>query len=134
MANSNNNTHGPYHRTGGPGGEGDRLSVLPIQVKSPDGSIFEAQLLDAGVDSTEVGLLRTLVEKMGIKWGHDEFGWWAVAPGSGFPTWSVLRQDDTGNEFLVKTNLHQSEARDLVAEMESRGHKQIYWCRDDLLA
>lgn len=121
------------HRRGGPGGEGCRVSVLPITAKSPDGTRFEAQLLDAGSESTEVELLRTIVEKMGVRWGHDDIGWWAMAPGSSFPTWSVLRQDENGNEFLVKANLRREEAEALVSEMDSRGHKQTFWCRDDLI-
>ena len=43
------------------------------------------------------------------------------------PTWSVYRQDDNGNRFLVKSNLTEPKARALAAELESHGHKQLYW-------
>lgn len=41
--------------------------------------------------------------------------------------WSVRRQDDNGNEFTIASALTEPEARSLVEEFESRGHKQIYW-------
>ncbi len=40
--------------------------------------------------------------------------------------WSVYRQDDNGNKFLVKDKLNKSEADKLVQEF-SKGHKQYYW-------
>jgi hypothetical protein len=46
-------------------------------------------------------------------------------------TWTVFRQDDAGNEFVVETGLDQQAAEQLVLEFESRGHKQIYWARRD---
>ena len=42
-------------------------------------------------------------------------------------TWAVCRQDDNGNRFVVRTSLGRGEAAQLVAELESRGHKQLYW-------
>jgi len=41
--------------------------------------------------------------------------------------WSVWRIDDNGNRFLVHPNLSREDAARLVAEYESRGHKQTYW-------
>ena len=41
--------------------------------------------------------------------------------------WRVMRQDDHGNIFEVDKNLSEQEADDLVTEMTSRGHKQMYW-------
>jgi len=38
-------------------------------------------------------------------------------------TWTVHRQDDAGNRFVVQTNLSQEEAERLVAEFTARGHK-----------
>ena len=43
------------------------------------------------------------------------------------PVWSVWRQDENGNTFLVKGGLSQSEALWLVREYEQKGHKQVYW-------
>ena len=71
--------HGPYHRTGEPGGPGAQVGVLPIQGRLPDGSVLDAQLLDAK-DASEVELLRTVCAGLGIQWGHDDLGWWAVVP------------------------------------------------------
>lgn len=36
--------------------------------------------LDAGKESTEVDLLRTVCHGLSNRWGHDEFGWWAIVP------------------------------------------------------
>jgi hypothetical protein len=41
--------------------------------------------------------------------------------------WSVHRQDDTGNRYVVRTGLAHEEAVRLAAELEARGHKQLYW-------
>jgi UDP-N-acetyl-2-amino-2-deoxyglucuronate dehydrogenase len=45
--------------------------------------------------------------------------------------WSVHRQDDNGNRFVVQAGLSRQEAERLVAEFESRGHKQVYWAEPD---
>jgi len=97
------------HRRGGPGGEGCRLSVLPITAKRPDGMQFDAQLLDAGSESTEVELLRTIADLVrSPARRHRQY-----IPGEGEPS--------------------KEEAEAMVAEMEARGHRQTYWCRDDLI-
>ncbi|GGN43366.1 hypothetical protein FHR83_001810 [Actinoplanes campanulatus] len=41
--------------------------------------------------------------------------------------WRVWRQDDNGNRFVVARFTSRAEAEKLAAEMESRGHKQLYW-------
>jgi hypothetical protein len=46
-------------------------------------------------------------------------------------TWSVWRQDDNGNEIRMASLLKESEAQALVDEFESRGHKQMYWIKED---
>ena len=43
------------------------------------------------------------------------------------PMWVVRRQDDNGNRFVVQGGLSRKEAERLAAELEARGHKQIYW-------
>jgi hypothetical protein len=105
--------------------------VLPISAKGPDGQQFDGQLLDAGEHGTEVELLRTVASRLGVRWGHDESGWWAVVRSREFPTWAVWRQDDSGNRFLVEANMTEARARSMVAEFEVRGHKQAYWCSDE---
>jgi hypothetical protein len=72
--------YGPYHRTGQPGGPGCNVGVLPIKAKQPDGSLLSAVLFDAGTSASELELLRTAAERAGIKWGHDDMGWWAMVP------------------------------------------------------
>jgi hypothetical protein len=44
--------------------------------------------------------------------------------------WSIWRQDDNGNVSLVKAGLKRTEALLLIAEYESKGHKQIYWAQE----
>ena len=73
---------GVYHRLGSPGGPGCTVAPLPVQAKGPDGSLIPATLLDVGTTATEVELLRTIAEAIGIRWGQDELGWWAVVPGT----------------------------------------------------
>ena len=41
--------------------------------------------------------------------------------------WSVLRQDDNGNEIEMATGLTEDQAHEVVRDFTSRGHKQIYW-------
>jgi hypothetical protein len=73
-------SHGPFHRVGSPGGPGCPVGELPIQFRRPDGSFGSAVLLDAGPNATELELLRTVAEGLGVRWGHDDLGWWAVVP------------------------------------------------------
>ena len=72
--------HGPYHRTGEPGGPGARVVALEIVGRGPDGEEVPAHLLDAQGEAGEVELLRTICHTLGIGWGHDEHGWWAAVP------------------------------------------------------
>jgi hypothetical protein len=46
-------------------------------------------------------------------------------------TWAVHRQDDNGNRFVVQTGLSREQAERLVAELEARGHKQVYWAEPE---
>jgi len=43
------------------------------------------------------------------------------------PRWTVWRQDDNGGRFQVATYLAYSRAMRECGELESRGHKQMYW-------
>jgi hypothetical protein len=50
-------------------------------------------------------------------------------PVSSGPTgrlWTIYRQDDNGNVFIVQDDVSQEEAERLVALFTSRGHKQLY--------
>ena len=93
-----------------------------------------AQLLDAGPEPSEVELLRTVASRLGVQWGHDDFGWWAVVGGKVFPGWAVWRQDDSGVRVLLAGNLTEDEAEAMVTDFESKGHKQTYWCTDETIA
>ncbi len=46
-------------------------------------------------------------------------------------SWAVHRQDDNGNQFVVRTGLDREEAIRLASELEARGHKQLYWIEAD---
>jgi hypothetical protein len=52
-------------------------------------------------------------------------------PGKTLPsaetTWTVYRQGDDGNRFVMERQLTKEDAERMVAEFESRGHKQVYW-------
>jgi hypothetical protein len=41
--------------------------------------------------------------------------------------WTVWRQDDNGNQYVVSRHDTQAEAQSVAADMEARGHKQAYW-------
>ena len=43
------------------------------------------------------------------------------------PKWTVWRQDDNGRRYIVDHHAEQAVAVAQAAEMEARGHKQIYW-------
>ncbi len=119
--------HGPFHRFGEPGGPGCPVGVLPISLLDGEGKRITGSLLDAGTEATELELLRTIASRLGVKWGSDSLGWWAVVKEVEFPTWAVWRQDDHGNSFLVEANLTKTQAESLQAELEARGHKRTYW-------
>ncbi|CAB1075435.1 hypothetical protein D1AOALGA4SA_3255 [Olavius algarvensis Delta 1 endosymbiont] len=48
------------------------------------------------------------------------------------PKYSVWRQDDNGNVYLVKDRLTEIDAFRLVREYEKKGHKQTYWAKEIL--
>lgn len=77
--------YGPFHRLGSPGGPGCPVGELPIRFRHPDGSVAQADLLDAGLEATEVELLRTVAKGLGVRWGRDDLGWWAVVPAEAEP-------------------------------------------------
>ncbi|WP_265594201.1 hypothetical protein [Haloferula sp. BvORR071] len=125
--------YGPYHRLGEPGGPGCPLSALPVHTADSTGKQSPATLLDAGQAASELEMLRSVAAGMGVRWGHDESGWWAVVPREEFPTWAVWRQDDHGNLYLVHANITESDARWRVADYEARGHKQTYFAGDQAI-
>jgi hypothetical protein len=47
------------------------------------------------------------------------------------PKWTVHRQDDNGNRFVVETGLSREDADRLVHMYEARGHKQLYWAEEE---
>jgi hypothetical protein len=72
---------GSFDRLGTPGGPPAELSASEINLHGLNGEPIPAHLLDAGPESTEVGLLRAVCSGIGVTWGQDELGWWAVVPG-----------------------------------------------------
>jgi hypothetical protein len=65
--------------------------------------------------------------------GHDGDGPDVDPDEGGGPraSWSVWRQDDNGNTFLVSSGHTQQDAEALRSELEARGHKQLYWVAQD---
>ena len=47
--------------------------------------------------------------------------------------WSVIRQDDNGNRYVLSANHSREEAMKKVREFESRHHKQTYWIKQESL-
>lgn len=43
-----------------------------------DGADTPGHLLDAGLEASELELLRTVANGLGVRWGRDDLGWWAV--------------------------------------------------------
>ena len=48
-------------------------------------------------------------------------------PDADSPQWTVWRQDDNGNRYVVAHHSDRGAADRQAAELEARGHKQIYW-------
>lgn len=42
----------------------------------------------------------------------------------------LVRQDDNGNRFVMRTTSNQCQADGLADMYERRGHKQAYWCEE----
>ncbi|WP_294221540.1 hypothetical protein [Prosthecobacter sp.] len=128
--------HGPFHRRGAPGGPGCEVSALPISGRRPGSDqVIEACLLDAGETATELELVRTVASGLGVVWGQDDLGAWAVVPNeprSAFATspdpptelpHALYREDDNGARFLIARYATQAKA----AELARGGHKQGYF-------
>jgi len=130
-------THGPFHRLGAPGGPGCRVALIPVQGRTSDGTIMDASLLDAGPEASEVELLRTVANGLGVVWGHDEFGWWAAVPSSPASRFAasspaatrhaLFREDDNGVRFLIGHFDSRDDAERKAAELAAGGHKQHYF-------
>ena len=43
--------------------------------------------------------------------------------------WTVMRMDDSGNQYPVAKNLPLMQAEKLQEEYEAKAHKQIYWLK-----
>ncbi len=128
------NKHGPYHRLGTPGGPGCQVATLPVEGRASDGTIVSGALLDGGTGSTEVELLRTVASGLGVRWGHDDFGWWVVVPqhpqsrfSASPPRFVLFRVDDNGVRFLIAYFDSEEAAQQRAAELAQGGHKQHYF-------
>jgi hypothetical protein len=67
-------------RSGQPGGPGCKLAILDIRYADARGQSIEGKLIDAGKEASEVQMLRTIAHRLGINWGQDDMGWWAIVP------------------------------------------------------
>ena len=107
-------TNGPFHRSGTPGGTGCPVTMIPVEGKSSEGLAISGMLLDAGDSATELTLLRTVAAGLGMAWGKDEIGWWAVVSNSPISTFgstapisepeqchALFREDDNGVRFSL---------------------------------
>jgi len=132
--------HGPFHRRGAPGGPGCEVSVLPISGRRPGSSeVIEACLLDAGEKASELELLRTVASGLGVAWGRDDLGAWAMVPNEPRSVFAaapepptelphaLYREDDNGARFLIARYATQAEAEAKAAELARGGHKQGYF-------
>lgn len=102
---------------------------------------MEGSLLDGGAESSELELLRTVAAGMGVKWGCDDFGWWAMVPRlpvSSFAAvarYGLFREDDNGARFLIGEFDSPEAAGQRADELARGGHKQHYFIEllpDDL--
>ena len=100
---------------------------MDVTFKDSQGNEIACELWDAGKQSSEIELLRTVASYLGVKWGKDEFGWWASVEKAKINNWSVWRQDDHGNKYEIETKLTENNAQELVKNLESSDHKQTYW-------
>lgn len=82
-------------------------------------------------------MLRTVALGLGVRWGNDPLGWWAVVPTAVTPVFGaspamamphvLYREDDNGARFLVDTFASREEAEQRAAELAQGGHKQMYF-------
>ena len=109
---------------------------LPISSRTSGcDRVIEASLLDGGPKASELELLRTVAAGLGISWGHDDFGWWAVVPNEVQSSFkepqplphALYREDDNGARFLIARFATQAEAEAKAAELARGGHKQVYF-------
>jgi hypothetical protein len=45
--------------------------------------------------------------------------------------WRVIRQDLHGNEYEMRKDLPEAEARRIADEFNAKGHKQTYWAQKE---
>lgn len=45
--------------------------------------------------------------------------------------YTLCRQDDNGNVFVIQKNLSREKAMQMMKELEDRGHKQMYWIKGE---
>ena len=67
------------------------------------------------------------------EYGIDQDNWSeGFVPETYETIWSVWRQDDNRNVFMVKNGLTKIGALKLVQEFGRKGHKQFYWAKENL--
>jgi len=135
--------YGPYHRKGAPGGPGCRVAAIPFRGKaSGTDQIIEGSLVDGGPEASEVEMLRTVAHCLGVVWGQDDLGWWAMVPNeirSPFDTpsapepdllYALYREDDNGGRFLIDRFPTREQADAKASELGVGGHKQYYFVEE----
>jgi hypothetical protein len=94
----------------------DGISLLrTVFVCSPAGGIVELSVRARFLESGEAFAP--------IPWLQDEL----LKDIAWSTPWTVWRQDDNGIKAKVSGCVSEQQARDLVAEFEAKGHKQLYW-------
>jgi hypothetical protein len=125
-----------------------------VEDVSGGGSVFlvhHSYETDGGADETKLigafssraaadAAIQRLCELPGFRelpdhFSVDEYALDEVQWSEGFFTpddvqvWSVWRQDDHGNVFLVSSGHTEAEALREVRGLEKKGHKQLYWAK-----
>lgn len=98
---------------------------------TPENLLRRDALLDGPVvrkhevihNSGDKAELQAKVDKMVERWQKEE--------ADAAKKWRVMRQDDCGNEFIVKPLLDRKSADALRSALEVKGYKQMYYVEED---
>lgn len=106
------------------------LKIVPLEIKTDPESVLLCHrgggevLTDAPGDNRR--LIPNVLNKKTRMNDDQTENRDATESGAATGQWSVWRQGDDGNRFLMAEGLSEAVARQMVAEFESRGHKQLY--------
>ena len=110
---------------------GERLSDAELR----DLSRLLARFVSHDLDQWENWRIQTsygpvyvlLTNELPPDWPDDAFTTIWPLPPRLTKGWTVWRQDDNGNQYVVSRHATQAEAQAVATDMEARGHKQVYW-------